>query len=78
MGCAPTARTRNLTPAGKNELEANASTITSKLIQDLSSGKMSKANYDKMLKMDIKVHDDFGKPLQVQSMDYRNKEHLAD
>lgn len=57
MGCAPTARKRSIAPVGKDD-EANATTsaLTSKIIKDISSGKMSKATYDKMLKMDIKIN----------------------
>ena len=45
MGCAPTARNANTTPAGRDGFDRHPSAMTSNLAKDLSSGKMTKANY---------------------------------
>ena len=77
MGCAPTSRKPNYTPAGQNGFDRNPSALTSHLAKDLSSGKMSKSNYEKLLRLDIAINDDNIRPLEVNKMDYANKEHLS-
>ena len=38
---------------------------------------MSKSNYEKLLRLDIAINDDNIRPLEVNKMDYANKEHLS-
>lgn len=73
MGCAPTARKPNYTPAGQTGFDRNPSALTSNLAKDLSSGKMSKSNYEKLLRLDIAINEDQVKPLDINTMDYANK-----
>lgn len=73
MGCAPTARTPNTTPVGRDGLDRNPSAMTSTLAKDLSSGKMTKANYEKLLKLDIVINEDNLRPIEIHQMDYANK-----
>ena len=53
MGCAPTARSRSLHPAGNNPEGGGGSAMVSGLYKDIADGKLSRQNYDKLLRMDI-------------------------
>lgn len=78
MGCAPTARHPNHTPARSEGHTPTASVLTNKLVKDLSTGKMTDATYDKLLKLDIQVNPDDDNDIQIKAMDFANHEHLND
>ena len=73
MGCTPAGRENSETRAARSD---RPMATFEEVKRDAAFGKLSRATYDRLLIMDVKVKEDYSHPLPLRVMNYGAKDHL--